>query len=94
MSERKDFDVITHQHEWDSFECTDCETDWFQFQTELKDGDRKNLIFIFDCLDCGNFYGEQTLGKDGLLICPSCFSEQAIEVDWVEAVQILEAVNE
>jgi hypothetical protein len=84
---------MTHEHDWDNFDCATCDTDWFQYQTELKDGERKNLVFIFDCVDCANFYGEQTLTPDGRLLCPSCFSEQTVEADWVEAVQMKSAVE-
>ena len=82
-----------HKHNWQNLDCTDCDTDWFQYQTELKDGERTNLVFIFDCVDCANFFGEQTLTPDGRLLCPSCFSEQTVEADWVEAVQMKSAVE-
>ena len=49
---------------------------------------KTNHIYIFDCLDCGNFYGEQTVTPDGRLLCPSCFSEQNVEAEWVEAVPV------
>lgn len=51
-----------------------------------------NLIYIFDCVDCGNFYGEQSLTEDGRLLCPSCYSEQSKDAHWVEAVKMKGAV--
>lgn len=45
-------------------------------------------VYIFDCLDCGQFYGEQSLTADGRLLCPSCFSQQAIDADCVERMAV------
>lgn len=84
---------MAHQHDWNNFDCATCDTDWFQYQTELKNGERKNLVFIFDCVACGNFYGEQTLTPDGRLLCPSCFSEQTVESEFVEAVPVNRVVE-
>jgi Zn finger protein HypA/HybF involved in hydrogenase expression len=66
-------------------EC-DCGADWKQYQDELKASKVANTIYIFDCVDCRQFYGEQSLTPDGRLLCPSCYSEQVIESAFVEAV--------
>lgn len=82
-----------HRHDWLFEECSSCDKNWDEWQTEIKDGERTNLVFIFDCVDCGQFYGEQTLTADGRLLCPSCFSEQTVESVFVEAVPMRSAVQ-
>ena len=82
-----------HRHDWLNEECATCDKDWNEWQTEVKDGERTNLVFIFDCVDCGHFYGEQTLTPDGRLLCPSCFSEQRVESEFVEAVPVNRVVE-
>lgn len=77
-----------HRHDWLNEECATCDKDWNEWQTEVKDGERKTLVFIFDCVDCGQFYGEQTLTADGRLLCPSCLSEQTVDSVYVEAVPV------
>jgi formylmethanofuran dehydrogenase subunit E len=77
---------MAHEHDWLNEECATCDADWTEWQAEIKDGERTNLIFIFDCVDCGQFYGEQTLTDDGRLLCPTCYSEQRLESEFVEAV--------
>jgi Zn finger protein HypA/HybF involved in hydrogenase expression len=52
-----------------------------------------NYLYIFDCLDCGHFYGEQSLTPDGRLLCPSCYSQQSIDADWVERVEVKSEVE-
>jgi hypothetical protein len=78
---------MAHEHDWLNEECATCDKDWNEWQAEIKDGERKTLVFIFDCVDCANFYGEQTLTEDGRLLCPSCYSEQTVESVFVEAVK-------
>lgn len=46
------------------------------------------FVYIFDCLDCGNFYGEQLLDDDGRLYCPECRSEQNPESVYVERMEV------
>lgn len=82
-----------HGHEWNGYTCLYCDKDWDEWQTEVKDGERKTLVFIFDCVDCGQFYGEQTLTADGRLLCPTCYSEQTVESMFVEAVPMRSAVQ-
>jgi DNA-directed RNA polymerase subunit RPC12/RpoP len=49
---------------------------------------RKNYVYIFDCVHCAKFYGEQTLTKTGELLCPSCGAEQWKESDYVEKMRV------
>lgn len=82
--------MANHKHDWLNEECATCDKDWDEWQTEVKATQPANLIYIFDCMDCGQFYGEQTLTPDGRLLCPTCFSQQTIESVFVEAVQVKE----
>ena len=45
-------------------------------------------VYIFDCVDCGGFYGEQKLDDDGKLYCPECRSEQWKDSDYVERMKV------
>ena len=47
-----------------------------------------NYIYIFDCVHCSNFYGEQTLTRNGDLVCPNCHAEQRIDSPYVEQVEV------
>jgi DNA-directed RNA polymerase subunit M/transcription elongation factor TFIIS len=47
-----------------------------------------NYIYIFDCVHCSNFYGEQTLTRNGDLVCPNCHAEQRIDSPYVEQVKV------
>jgi Zn finger protein HypA/HybF involved in hydrogenase expression len=48
-----------------------------------------NYVYVFDCVNCSNFYGEQSLTANGDLLCPNCHSEQRIDSPYVEQVQVL-----
>lgn len=45
-------------------------------------------IYIFDCVDCGRFYGEQALAEDGKLYCPECESEQNVDSPYIEKMKV------
>ena len=45
---------------------------------------RRYFVYIFDCVHCAKFYGEQSLTKTGELLCPSCGAEQWKDSDYVE----------
>jgi hypothetical protein len=47
-----------------------------------------NYVYIFDCVHCSNFYGEQTLTKNGALLCPNCYAEQHIDSPFVEQMEV------
>jgi Zn finger protein HypA/HybF involved in hydrogenase expression len=47
-----------------------------------------NYIYIFDCVHCSNFYGEQALTRNGDLVCPNCHAEQRIDSPYVEQVEV------
>jgi predicted amidophosphoribosyltransferase len=51
-------------------------------------GFRKHYIYIFDCVACGHFYGEQSLTRTGELLCPSCGAEQWKDSDYVEKMRV------
>jgi hypothetical protein len=48
-----------------------------------------NYVYIFDCVDCGTFYGEQALTASGDLLCPNCYAEQRIDSPYVEQLPVL-----
>jgi len=48
----------------------------------------KNFVYLFECVICYGFYGEQTLTKKGELLCPSCLGEQWLESPFVEKIQV------
>jgi predicted hydrocarbon binding protein len=50
--------------------------------------DYTDTVFIFDCVGCGKFYGEQTLCSDGTLTCPVCGTEERIDSDYVERMKV------
>lgn len=49
---------------------------------------KKNYVFIFDCVNCSKFYGEQSLTKEGKLLCPACLGEQWKDSDYVEKMEV------
>jgi hypothetical protein len=49
---------------------------------------KKYFVFVFDCADCDGFYGDQSLTKEGELLCPSCLSPQRINSPYVEKVEV------
>jgi hypothetical protein len=49
---------------------------------------RKYYVYLFDCVICSMFYGEQTLTKKGELLCPSCLGKQRLESPFVEKIQV------
>lgn len=52
-----------------------------------------NYIYIFDCVQCGHFYGEQRLTKDGRLLCPVCHGQQRVDSPYVERMEVLYTVE-
>jgi hypothetical protein len=48
-----------------------------------------NYVYIFDCLNCGNFYGEQSLTTAGELLCPNCYAPERVESPFVERMAVL-----
>jgi hypothetical protein len=52
-----------------------------------------NYVYIFDCVNCYGFYGEQSLTKEGKLLCPNCLGEQWLGSDSVEKVRVLYQVQ-
>jgi hypothetical protein len=47
-----------------------------------------SYVFIFDCVNCYGFYGEQVLDGAGRLLCPSCDCEQSLDSDYVERMEV------
>ena len=47
-----------------------------------------HYVYIFDCLNCGNFYGEQSLTTSGELLCPSCYAPERIESPFVQRMEV------
>ena len=50
-------------------------------------------VYIFDCVNCYGFYGEQSLTKEGKLLCPNCLGEQWEDSDFVEKMEVLSKVE-
>lgn len=48
-----------------------------------------NYVYIFDCVSCGNFYGEQSLTPTGELLCPNCYAPERVESPFVERMAVL-----
>jgi hypothetical protein len=48
----------------------------------------KQYVYIFSCINCGDFYGEQSLTKDGRLLCPLCHGEQRVDSVYVERMKV------
>jgi hypothetical protein len=49
----------------------------------------KNYVYIFDCVHCSNFYGEQSLTASGDLLCPNCYAPERIDSPYVERMAVL-----
>ena len=45
--------------------------------------------YIFDCVACWSFYGEQKLNEDGQLLCPNCEAPERIDSPFVERVAVI-----
>lgn len=45
-------------------------------------------VYVFDCVDCGGFYGEQSLTRGGRLFCPVCLAQQRVSSPFVERVRV------
>lgn len=45
-------------------------------------------VYVFDCVGCSDFYGEQKLNAKGELLCPNCDNPQRIDSPYVEKVRI------
>ena len=52
----------------------------------------KHYVYIFDCINCGHFYGEQSLTADGRLLCPSCHAQENVDSPFVERMEVLRPV--
>lgn len=52
-----------------------------------------NYVYVFDCVECYGFYGEQSLTKEGKLLCPNCLGEQFKGSPYVEKVRVLYVVK-
>lgn len=52
-----------------------------------------NYVYVFDCVDCYGFYGEQSLTEEGKLLCPNCLGEQWKGSPYVEKVRVLYEVR-
>jgi hypothetical protein len=49
---------------------------------------KTNYVFIFDCIGCYQFYGEQTLNEKGKLLCPNCEAPERIDSPFVERMKV------
>jgi hypothetical protein len=47
-------------------------------------------VYVFECVDCYDFYGENTLTEDGRLLCPNCEAEECLDCPYVEQVAMLD----
>jgi hypothetical protein len=47
-----------------------------------------NYVYIFDCVYCREFYGEQSLTIDGKLYCPNCLNEVDTDSPFVEQMAV------
>ena len=52
-----------------------------------------NYVYVFDCVECYGFYGEQSLTVEGKLLCPNCLGEQFLRSPYVEKVRVLYEVR-
>jgi len=52
-----------------------------------------NYVYVFDCVGCFAYYGENSLTIDGKLYCPNCLSEINKESPYVEKVKVLTPVT-
>jgi hypothetical protein len=52
----------------------------------MKQKTKEKYLFVFECGGCCLFYGEQTLNKNGELLCPECEAPQEIDSVFVEKV--------
>lgn len=46
-----------------------------------------HVVYAWNCVGCYGFYGENTLNKQGKLLCPECETEQDIVSPYVELVR-------
>jgi hypothetical protein len=49
---------------------------------------KTNYLFIFDCIVCYQFYGEQMLNEKGELLCPNCEAPERIDSPFVERMKV------
>jgi hypothetical protein len=49
----------------------------------------KKYVYVFDCVNCYGFYGENSLTSEGKLLCPNCYEEQRLDSPYVEKVKVL-----
>jgi hypothetical protein len=49
---------------------------------------QKQYVYIFDCVRCYGFYGEQVLTQEGKLLCPECLGEQEKDSPYVEKMRV------
>jgi hypothetical protein len=47
-----------------------------------------NYVYIFDCVYCFEFYGEQTVDLFGKLYCPNCLNQIDIDSLYVERMAV------
>lgn len=47
-------------------------------------------VYVFECVGCYDFYGENTLTEDGRLLCPKCETEECLDCTYVEQVAMLD----
>ena len=50
-----------------------------------------SYYYIFDCVGCWQFYGEQKPNENGELLCPVCLTPESIESPFVERVAVVNA---
>jgi hypothetical protein len=48
----------------------------------------QKFVYIFDCVACWNFYGEQTLNDKGELLCPNCEAPERVNSPYVERMAV------
>lgn len=54
----------------------------------MKQKQKAYYVYIFDCVACSQFYGEQELNEHGELLCPNCEAPERIESPFVERVEM------
>ncbi len=54
----------------------------------MSDKLKTSYVFIFDCVNCSQFYGEQKLNEKGQLLCPNCEAPERIESPFVERMKV------
>ena len=49
---------------------------------------KQNYVYVFECLGCYFFYGDQKLNIKGKLLCPNCGAPEDLTSPYVERVAV------